>query len=64
MANIDDVFREVVYNVGPPWRISCVDYMAVTGVVPRQESRDPNSIKKGMERAEKVPRTTAPEPSV
>ena len=45
MASTDDVFREVVYDIDP-WRISCVHYRAVTGVVPRQELRDPNSFKK------------------
>ena len=46
MVSIDDVFIEVVYDVGHPWRISCVHYRAMTGVVPRQESRDPNNFKK------------------
>ena len=46
MASIDDVFIEVVYDAGHPWRISCVHYKVVTGVVPRQESRDPKGFKK------------------
>jgi hypothetical protein len=41
-----DVFRAVVYDVGHPWRISCMHYKVVTGVVPRQVSRDPNRLKK------------------
>lgn len=35
----------VVYDVGHPWRISCMHYKVVTGVVPRQVSRDSNRLK-------------------
>ena len=59
MASTDDVFREVVYDVDP-WRISCVHYRAVTGVVPRQELRDPNSFKKVWSERRRVPWTIAP----
>jgi hypothetical protein len=62
MANIDDVFREVVYNVGQPLANQLHDLedsdrsratSRITGSKQHQE---------GMERAEKVPWTSAPEP--
>ena len=39
----------VVYDAGHPWRISCMHYKVVTGVVPHQVSRDPNRLKKAMQ---------------
>ncbi len=46
MASVDDVLKAVVDDVGSPWRISCMYYRVVTGVVSCQESRDLNCFKK------------------
>lgn len=45
-ATMDYVCRTVVYDVGHPWRISPMCDSAVTGLMPRQRSRDPNNLKK------------------